>query len=33
MEIGLEEVKRHLDILGYTNIEPTLLNEFVEGKL
>lgn len=32
MEVDTEEVKRHLEILGYTHIEPYLLNEFVEGK-
>lgn len=32
MEVDPEEVKRHLEILGYTHIEPSLLNEFVEGK-
>lgn len=32
MEVDSEEVKRHLDILGYTQIEPSLLNEFVKGK-
>lgn len=31
MEIDTEEVMRHLDILGYTDVEPSLLNEFVEG--
>ncbi|XP_022175229.1 uncharacterized protein LOC111037156 [Myzus persicae] len=30
MEVNPEEVKRHLDILGYTNIEPSLLNEFIK---
>lgn len=32
MEVDSEEVKRHLDILGYTHIEPSLLNDFIEGK-
>ncbi|XP_060877276.1 uncharacterized protein LOC132950076 [Metopolophium dirhodum] len=30
MEVDSEEVKRHLGILGYTQIEPSLLNEFVK---
>ncbi|XP_025206904.1 uncharacterized protein LOC112602797 [Melanaphis sacchari] len=30
MEVDTEEVKRHLDILGYTHIEPSLLNDFIE---
>ncbi|XP_060837846.1 uncharacterized protein LOC132919922 [Rhopalosiphum padi] len=30
MEVDSEEVKRHLDILGYTHIEPSLLNDFVK---
>ncbi|CAH1711310.1 uncharacterized protein LOC126549372 [Aphis gossypii] len=30
MEVDSEEVKRHLDILGYTHIEPSLLNDFIE---
>lgn len=32
MEVDREEVKRHLEILGYKNIETHILNEFVEGK-
>lgn len=32
MQVDSEEVKRHLDILGYTHIEPSLLNDFIEGK-
>lgn len=32
MEVDPEEVKRHLEILGYTHIEPGLLNEFIEGE-
>jgi len=32
MEVDSEEVKRYLDILGYTHIEPSLLNDFIEGK-
>lgn len=31
MEIDPEEVKRHLDMLGYTHVEPNLLDEFVKG--
>lgn len=31
MEVDPEEVKRHLKILGYTHVEPNLLNEFVKG--
>lgn len=31
MEVDREEVKRHLEILGYTHVEPNLLDEFVEG--
>ncbi|XP_015371212.1 PREDICTED: uncharacterized protein LOC107166887 [Diuraphis noxia] len=30
VEVDSEEVKRHLEILGYTNIEPNLLNEFIK---
>ncbi|KAL4131499.1 hypothetical protein QTP88_008802 [Uroleucon formosanum] len=30
MEVDSEEVKRHLGILGYTQIEPSVLNEFVK---
>ncbi|XP_025415779.1 uncharacterized protein LOC112687351 [Sipha flava] len=30
MKVDTEEVKRHLDILGYTHIEPNLLDEFVK---
>lgn len=32
MEVDPDEVKRHLEILGYTDIEPGLLYAFVEGK-
>lgn len=32
MEVDPDEVKRHLEILGYTNIEPSLFHAFVDGK-
>lgn len=32
MKVDSEEVKRHLDILGYTDIEPSLFDAFVRGK-
>jgi len=31
MEVDPAEVIRHLNILGYTDIEPGLLNEFIKG--